>query len=271
MSQSGPRQAATLKWSHKSNAGLQGTMQSRGMPGNFTLFWGDGTNDHIKPQPGKPTVTGHTFKKPGVYTAWAAIDGDPDPYLSVTYRVLATPYPNVTVEAATDRDYTARVVFGDDGDDTGPIGRYTITFGVGGTVVPYVPGIPGTSVEQYMPAGAQKIHVQDHWSGLARTYDLTIAEPVIDPALTVSEDTSDPDRRTVLLTVTAATGTDRTVTIDWADGTDPDTIEATAGASATHAYDFAGDYIVAAAYSDDPGTVQYVPVTVPFTGTEGGK
>lgn len=246
---------ATMKFVHDKQVGLKGRLETRDMPGNYVLHWGDGWTDRGTAEiGGKPTFHSRTFEKAGVYTAWVIIDGDTKPYQFVNYRVLATNKPKVTVSSAPDRDYTGRVAFD---DDAGPVGRYTIVWKAPSTKEDVV-GIPGTHVDHYFPAGDHRIQVQDHWSGLNTIYDFTIDEPVIDPDVTVAA-----AGYVATLEVTNSTGTDRKLIVDWDDGSATEEISAAVGTSVQHPYEFDGDYIVTATYADAADQWVSVPVTIP--------
>lgn len=238
---------------------LRGTLVVKGVTTNYTIHFGDGFA-----RAGKPNERhDYTWPEAGAYTAVLVRDGERTPFLMTPFRVLAQPEPNVTVEPSPDSDYTARLTFND--PDEGPIARFGITW-ASGEETQEVIGVPGTWIEHYYPTtGQHALRVLDYWSGFKKVLRVTIPEPVVDPDATIVEDTTDPTRFTVTLEVTHSTGdAGRMLTVEWGEG-ETEQISAAVGTTASHKYDFAGDYLVWVYYSDDPnGKVKFLDVTVPF-------
>jgi hypothetical protein len=237
----------------------QGTLKVEGVTTNYTLYFGDGFAHAGRPDQSHS----YTWPSPGPYTAVLVRDGEREPFTKTSFRILPQPQPNVTVEQVPDAEYTVRVAFTD--PDEGPVGRFSITWAPGESAIDVL-GIPGTSIDHYFgEPGRHPILIQDHWSMMRRPFVVEIVDPVVDPDVTLVEDTSDTTRMTVKLDVANASGSDRKLLVDWDDGVS-EQIDATVGVSVSHQYVFAGEYMVSVRYTDDHDAWRAVWVTVPFTG-----
>ncbi|HLT10301.1 MAG TPA: hypothetical protein VK028_05770 [Micromonosporaceae bacterium] len=252
-----------LAWKPDPSTPLKGAITVTGVTTRYQLYWGDGQS--VSGQPNK-TYT-HTYYDPDIYTAYLIREGEvpQKPFLTATYRVLPSLDQLVTV-AQVPGELSVGVTIDEEPNPT-LVPRYRITWTR--DAITEVLGEPGRTYSHwYGTAGKHQVNVLDRLSGVNRAYQVPLVEPVVDPDFTLAEDTADPQRYTVTLTVAHAEGQDRTFTVDWGDASAAEQLPAAAGQTLTHEYALPSTYDVYLRYSDDPDTYAIRSVTVPFEAAE---
>lgn len=230
------------------------------------IDWGDGSpRDTLDEVPG---TVDHAYAAEGDYVVSAGyVEGGG----SVSSATVTVPFTAPVAEAPTIAAAEATPPADDRQSTTVTVSKaasgktVTLDWGDGGDPEE-VPKVPGSLTHAYAEAGDYTV-TAGYADGQGRTSTAAVTVPYTTPlpdAPTFTAAETDPhadDRRGVTASVTAAAD-GQTVTIDWGDDTEPDTLDAVPG-TVNHAYAADGDYTITAGYVEG-GKTATQQVTVPF-------
>jgi hypothetical protein len=226
--------------------------------GPFTVNWGDGNTEDL---PAGLTGLTHAYGASGSYVISVYPTATPS---KVTYSTVTLPYTgttpplplviSVTEDTADLTRRTAEIEW-----NNGTSGTVRIEWGDSGSTAGQAQ--TGTATHAYTNPGSYLIRVVDE-SDATRVETETITVP-FGPVATVTEDTDDTDRRTVIVTVNNY-GKGQ-VTIDWGQVGAPTTTNVGDGVTeSSYKYTAGGTYEITITDSDEASRTTTATVEVPF-------
>ena len=262
-------------------------LSATGNPSNhpitsWTINWGDGTGDQTVS--GNPNTATHVYTDAGSYEITASATEDEGTFSASPLDVnVIVDAPTVTISGPSTVNEEATYTL--DLSATGnapnhPITSWTINWG-DGSAPETVSGNPSTATYVYANAGSYTITASatEDEGTFAATAPVNVTALVVPPTVTISGNSTVNEDATYTLDLSATGNPSNhpitSWTINWGDGSAPETITGNPG-SATYVYANAGSYTITASATDDEGTfaaaapvnvtAEVVPPTVTISG-----
>ncbi len=248
------------------------TLSATGEPSNhpitsWTINWGDGSTPQTIS--GNPSSASYEYANAGTYTITASATEDEGTFAAapLTIAVVVQP-PTVTIsgDPTVNEDATYTLNLSATGEpDNHPITSWTINWG-DGSQPQTISGNPDTATYVYANAGTYTITASaSEDEGTFPAAPLTVTAEVVPPTVTISGPSTVNEDATYTLDL-SATGEPSnhpitSWTINWGDGSAPQTISGNPS-TATYVYADAGNYTINASATEDEGTFAAAPLTV---------
>lgn len=230
---------------------------------SWTITWGDGDVQTVQ---GDPSSVTHTFAGgPNTDTVSATATDQNGTYSSNTLPVTVLPAPlgpTISGNPTVNEDAIYTLNLATTNPDQLPINSWTINWG-DGSPAQTVSGNPSSVTHVFADAGPYTINasVTDSQGSYAAS-PLNVSVQVVAPTVTISGPSTVNEEATYTLGL-SATGEPSnhpitTWTINWGDGSQPQTIAGNPR-TATYVYTDAGTYTISASASEDEGTFAAAP------------
>ena len=263
-------------------------LSATGEPANhpitsWTINWGDGS----APQTieGNPSSATYSYADAGSYTITASATEDEGTFAAaapVNVTALVVP-PTVTIsgDSTVNEDATYTLNLSATGNPSNhPITSWTINWG-DGSAPETITGNPSTATYVYADAGSYTITASatEDEGTFAASAPVNVTVEVVPPTVTISGKSTVNEDATYTLNLSATGNPSNhsitSWTINWGDGSDPETVTGNPN-TATYVYADAGSYTITAWANEDEGsfeaaapvnvTAEVVPPTVTISG-----